>query len=87
MTSYPFQQSPVQQSPELKPGYGFAITSLTLGILCLIILGFLFSMVGIVFGILSLKTQGRDLGIAGLVTCIIATIYRVIQTLVIHGLI
>ena len=87
MTSCPFQQSPVQQSLELKPGYGFAITSLTLGILCLIILGFLFSMVGIVFGILSLKTQGRDLGIAGLVTCIIATIYRVIQTLVIHGLI
>jgi len=75
------------ESTELKPGYGFAITSLSIGILCLIILGFLFSIVGIVFGVLSLKTQGRDLGIAGLVTCIIATIYRVIQTLMIHGLI
>jgi len=75
------------QSQELRPGYGFAITSLTLGILCALILGFVFSILGIVFGILSLKTQGRDLGIAGLVLCIIMTVIRVFQTLVIHGII
>ena len=82
MTSYPSQQS-----QEFKPGYGLAVTSLTIGILCLLILGFLFSIVGIVCGVLSLKTEGRDVGIAGLVACIIATIYRVIQTIIIHGMI
>jgi len=75
------------QSSELQPGYGLAITSLTLGILCALFLGFIFSILGIVFGILSLKTQGRDIGIAGLVLCIIMTIVRVLQTLSIHGLI
>jgi len=75
------------QSSELRPGYGFAITSLTLGILCALFLGFAFSILGIVFGILSLKTQGRNVGIAGLVLCIIMTIVRVLQTLSIHGLI
>ena len=72
---------------ELRPGYGFAITSLTLGILCALFLGFVFSIAGIVFGILSLKTQGRNVGIVGLVLCIIMTIVRVLQTLSIHGLI
>jgi len=76
-----------QQTTELRPGYGFAVTSLTLGILCLLILGWGFSIPGIAFGVLSLKTQGRDIGIAGLVLCIIATIYRVIQTLVIYNII
>ena len=75
------------QSSELRSGYGFAITSLTLGILCALFLGFVFSILGIVFGILSLKTQGRDIGIAGLVLCVIMTILRVLQTLNIHGLI
>ena len=70
------------QSPELSPGNGFAITSLTLGVLCLLFLGWVFSTIGIVFGILSLKTEGRPIGIAGLVICIIATIYRVAQTLI-----
>ena len=78
---------PPQQTRELKPGYGLAVTSLTIGILCLLMLGFLFSIVGIVCGVLSLKTEGRNVGIAGLVACIIATIYRVIQTIMIHGLI
>ena len=72
------------QSPELRPGYGFAITSLTLGILSLLILGFVFSIIGIVFGVLSLKTQGCSVGIVGLVICIIMTIIRVGQTLLIH---
>jgi len=75
------------QTQELRPGYGFAITSLTLGIFCALILGFAFSILGIVFGILSLKTQGRNIGIAGLVLCIVMTIVRIIQTLAIHGLI
>jgi len=42
---------------------------------------FVFSIIGIVFGILSLKTHGYQIGIAGLVICIIATILRVTQTL------
>ena len=76
----------LNKSTELQPGYGYAITSLTLGILCALILGFVFSILGIVFGILSLKTQGRDIGIAGLVLCIIMTVVRVVQTLLIHGM-
>jgi hypothetical protein len=75
------------QPQELRPGYGFAITSLTLGILCALFLGFVFSILGIVFGVLSLKTQGRDIGIAGLVLCIVMTVVRVVQTLAIHGII
>ena len=65
-----------RNNPVRVPGSGFGITSLVLGILCMIILGWMFSIAGIVFGILSLKTEGRNFGIAGLVLCSIATPIR-----------
>ena len=70
------------QSAELRPGYGFAITSLTLGLLCVgTFLGLVLGIIGIVFGILSLKTQGRKVGIVGLVLCMSMTIFHVLDTL------
>lgn len=68
----------------LQPGSGWGIASLVLGILCMVALGWAFSLVGIVFGVLSLNTEGRNLGIAGLILCIIATIYRFAQYWMIH---
>ena len=77
------QPAELQNQPvELRPGYGFAITSLTLGLLCVgTFLGLILGIIGIVFGILSLKTQGRKVGIVGLVLCIIMTIFHVLDTL------
>ena len=71
------------QPTELRPGYGFTITSLTCGVLGGAgTLGLVLCLIGIVFGILSLKTQGRKIGIAGLVLCIITTIFHVLVTLI-----
>lgn len=68
----------------LQSGSGWGIASLVLGILCMIVLGWVFSLIGIVFGVLSLNTEGRNLGIAGLILCIIATIHRFSQYWMIH---
>jgi hypothetical protein len=75
------------QPSQLQPGYAYAITSLSLAVLCALFLGFLFSIAGIVFGVLSLKTEGRGIGIAGIILCSIMTVIRVVQTLHIHGII
>ena len=69
------------QPTELRPGYGFAIISLILGVLGDVgTLGLVLGIIGIVFGILSLKTQGRKVGIVGLVLCIITIISHVVVT-------
>ena len=78
--------SEIQNDTSLEKGSGFGIASFVLGILCMIILGFIPALVGIVLGMWSLKTEGRGFGIAGLILCIIAFPMRVIQTLVIHGM-
>ena len=77
----------VQNNSSRKPGNGFGITSMVLGILCIVFLGWVVSLVGIVFGILSLNTEGRNFGIAGIILCAIAFPFRVWQTLAINGLI
>jgi hypothetical protein len=77
--------SEIQNISSRQPGNGYGITSMVLGILCAVILGWLFAIIGIVFGILSLNTEGRNYGIAGLVLCSIMFPIRVVQWLIIQS--
>src|SRR5690554_2838905 len=71
-------QSPVSnQGPAVPDGKGMAAASLVLGLLsdvlfCLWYLSLPCAVVGLILGIMSLKSSGRGMAIAGLVLSIIA---------------
>lgn len=77
---------PVQQPPA-KDQKGLAIASLVLGILalltsCLWFCGGPFSIVGIVLGVLGLKSSGRGMAIAGIVLSAVGLLILIVLTVV-----
>ncbi len=72
-----YQSPELNQGPAVPDRKGMAVASLVLGILsvelfCLWYLSLPCAVVGLILGILSLKSSGRGMAIAGLVLSIIA---------------
>ncbi|HBT77360.1 MAG TPA: hypothetical protein DEB39_10670 [Planctomycetaceae bacterium] len=66
------------QTVERTPGAGMGITSLVLGILSWLLCGPFTAVPGVICGYLALKTEGRGLGIAGIIISAINLIIALI---------
>ena len=78
-----YQSPELNQGPAVPDRKGMAVASLVLGILsvelfCLWYLSLPCAVVGLILGILSLKSSGRGMAIAGLVLSIIALAIAVV---------
>ena len=79
-----YQSPELNQGPAVPDRKGMAVASLVLGILsvelfCLWYLSLPCAVVGLILGILSLKSSGRGMAIAGLVLSIIALAIAVVM--------
>ena len=84
------QLPPVSAPAPTDSKQGFAIASLTLGILSLCGSRFLFfggilSVVGIVLGFLGINTKGKGMAIAGIVLSVIGLLLAIILRVVFRG--
>lgn len=81
---YPQGQPPVYGQPEKDNSKGFAVASLVLGICSFFCCGFIFSILGFVFGMISRsrKAEGNSMATVGIILSVLGFVATIVSLIV-----